>query len=103
VTFKLATHTKFWSIILFITIIGLSLGLYVIYMWISNYFLSDNIEGTVYIAWTSFETYLVVLFSVCVILFVDGLVVFLDFRNGSYASKMREIVQKEQINNKQFY
>ncbi len=53
VTFKLSTHTRFWSILLFITILGFSLGFYVIYMWISNYFLSDNIEGTAFIAWTS--------------------------------------------------
>lgn len=37
------------------------------------------------------------------VLFVDGLVVFLDFRRGSYASKMREIVHKEQINNRAYY
>lgn len=103
VTFKLSTHTRFWSIILFITITLLSLGLYVIYMWISNYVLSDHIEGTTYVAWTSAECYFVVLFCICLVLFVDGLVVFLDFRRGSYASKMREIVYQEQINNRKFY
>lgn len=40
VTFKLATHTKFWSSILIWTIILTSLGLYLAYMWISNYALS---------------------------------------------------------------
>ena len=43
VTFKLATHTRFWSILLIITIIFLSLGFYVAYMWISNYALSDHV------------------------------------------------------------
>lgn len=92
VTFKLSTHTRFWSIMLFFAIIFLSLGLYVAYMWISNYVLSDYVEGTAFIAWTSIETYFVVLFCVCLVLFVDGIVVFLDFRRGSSASKMREIV-----------
>ena len=103
VTFKLATHTRFWSLLLIITIIFLSLGFYIAYMWISNFALSDHVEGTAYIAWTSIETYFVVLLCVCLILFVDGLVVFLDFRHGSYASKMREVVNKEQINNINFY
>jgi len=43
VTFKLATHTRFWSFMLFITIIFLSLGFYIVYMWISNYALSDYV------------------------------------------------------------
>lgn len=59
------------------------------YMWISNYVLSDYVEGTAYVAWTSIETYFVVLLCVCMVLFVDGIVVFMDFRKGSYASKMR--------------
>lgn len=54
-------------------------------------------------AWTSIETYFVVLLCVCMVLFVDGLVVFMDFRKGSYASKMREIVYQEQINNRLYY
>jgi hypothetical protein len=37
------------------------------------------------------------------ILLVDGVVVWLDFRRGAVASKMREIVKQEQINNRQFY
>ena len=41
VTFKLSTHTKFWSWILLISILFLSLGMYFAYMWISNYYFSD--------------------------------------------------------------
>ena len=103
VTFKLSTHTKFWSAILIWVIIFTSLGLYLAYTWISNYAFSNYVEGVAFIAWTSAECYFVVLFSVCMILFVDGVVVFIDFRQGALASKMREIVYQEQINNKQFY
>lgn len=53
VTFKLATHTKFWSVILFIGIIGLSLGLYEIYMWISNWYFSTYVKGTTYMFYTT--------------------------------------------------
>ena len=37
------------------------------------------------------------------ILALDGAVVFIDFRRGSHASKMREVVQQEQINNRYYY
>ena len=47
VTFKLSTHTKFWSALLFFCIIVLSLGLYIAYMWISNYRFSDYLKGSV--------------------------------------------------------
>lgn len=43
VTFKLATHTKFWSILLVLFIIFASLGLYVLHMWLSNYWLTYNV------------------------------------------------------------
>ena len=53
VTFKLSTHTKFWSVFLFISVSLLSLFLYLAYMWISNYKLSYHVVGTTYIAWTT--------------------------------------------------
>ncbi len=53
VTFKLSTHTKFWSVFLFIAVSFLSLALYLSYMWISNYAFSDYVVGTTYIAWTT--------------------------------------------------
>lgn len=93
VTLKLATHTRFWSFCLMVSIAVLSLGLYTAYTWVSNYALSPAIEGVPYISWTTGETYLVVLFCICVILFIDGVIVFIDFRRGSYASKMREVVR----------
>jgi hypothetical protein len=43
VTFKLSTHTKFWSVFLFIAVSILSLTLYLCYMWISNYALSVHV------------------------------------------------------------
>ena len=37
------------------------------------------------------------------ILVVDGVIVFIDFRRGSYASKMRVVLYSDQINNRFFY
>ena len=104
VTFKLATHTRFWSACLVFSILVLSLALYVGYMWLSDSYLSGfQFYGVNETAWTTAETYLVVLFCVCMILCVDGVVVFVDFRRGSVASKMREVERKDQINNRFFY
>jgi hypothetical protein len=72
-------------------------------MWLSNYYLSPEIEGTAFTAWTSGDTYFVVLFCICFVLVIDGVVVFIDFRRGGYASKMREIISMDQINNRYFY
>ena len=47
VTFKLSTHTKFWSVALFVCILVFSLGLYIGYMWLSNFYFSDYLKGSV--------------------------------------------------------
>ena len=36
-------------------------------------------------------------------LLIDGVVIFSDFRKGGYASKMREVMFSDQINNRYFY
>ena len=95
VTFKLATHTRFWSGLLIFTILVLALGLYLAYMWISNYYFSDNINGTSVVAWTSAECYLVVLFGVCFLLFVDGIVIHIDLMKSGIISKMRAVIAHE--------
>lgn len=43
------------------------------------------------------------LLCVCVVLFVDGIVVFLDFNRGGYASRMREIIKEEKVNDRDYY
>lgn len=96
VTFKLSTHTKFWSVILFISIIVLSLGLYIGYMWFSNYYLPTYM----YVTYTASMfygiglTYFIVLFSICLVLFIDGFVLSVDFKRGGYASKMRKLIEE---------
>ena len=54
ITLKLASHTKFWSVMLFVGISLLSLGLYIIYLWISQYrLLSVYVQGVSYMFFTS--------------------------------------------------
>ncbi len=72
-------------------------------MWISNNFFSDNILGTTKVAWTSVKTYLTVLFCICLILFIDGIVVHIDFNRGGYSSKMRRVVHDHMEESKTYY
>jgi hypothetical protein len=64
-------------------------------MWISNYYLSDYVNNTVMMFYTSGETYFVVLFGVCFVLIIDGIVLSIDFDRGNYISKMRKIIEAE--------
>lgn len=93
VTFKLATHTKFWSTLLVVAIVFFSLVPYVAYMWVSNIALSTYLAGSVSAFFTNAEAYFVVLFSSSLVLFIDGFVVSVDFNRGGYASRMRRIIQ----------
>ncbi len=53
VTFKLATHTKFWSSILVVAILITTIGFYILHMWLTNFALTDYVYGTTRVAWTS--------------------------------------------------
>lgn len=92
VTFKLATHTKFWSKLLVVSILFFSLGLYVAYMWVSNFAFTDYLKGSISMFYSNAESIFVVLFCCCLVLFVDGFVVSVDFNRGGYASRMRKII-----------
>ena len=90
VTFKLSTHTKFWSIFLFIAVSLLSLCIYLGYMWISNFKLSEHVIGTTYVAWSTAKCYFLVLICLIFVLAVDGVVLAIDYHHGGYISKIRE-------------
>jgi hypothetical protein len=98
VTLKLVLHTKYWSLLLVISILFVSIGLYIAYMWFSNYvaILSNNILGTNMILWHNYKSLFYQIFCLCLILFIDGIIVTINFDFGSYASKMRLAVSNEQ-------
>lgn len=76
---------------LIFSIVVVSLGLYVAYMWFSNYkaILSDHILGTAIVMWQNVKSLFFQIFCICLILLIDGVTVTIDFHYGSYASKMR--------------
>ncbi len=64
-------------------------------MWVSNFLFSEHIKGTTYTAWTTIESYLVVLFCSCMVIALDGVVIMVDFEKGGYSSKMRRVIVNE--------
>jgi hypothetical protein len=95
VTFKLASHTKFWSLMLLFSIIFLSLGLYVAYMWVSNYALTVYMQGTAMKFFTTGDTYLIILFCICVVLVFDGVVLSFDSKSSGIIHKLRSIIEED--------
>jgi hypothetical protein len=72
-------------------------------MWLSNYVISTNILGTNLVAWTSAKAYLTVLFCICFVLFVDGILLHVDFVNGGYSSKIRKIIHENKEEHLSYY
>lgn len=94
VSFKLATHTKFMSPLLLFSLAILAIGIYIAYMWISNVFPSSVINGTIPMFYESASTYFVVIFGVCLILFIDGFIISIDYDNSGAIGKLRDIVHE---------
>ena len=94
VTFKLSTHTKFWSGYLFFFIIVTSVGLYIAYVWLSNWTFTAYMQRTPYMFWTTGDCYFIMVFCICLVLIIDGGVISIDFVRGGYASKMRVIIDE---------
>lgn len=100
---KLSTHTRFWSVILFLSIVVLSLGLYVAYMWVSDTSFSIYVQHSMLISYTTGNVYLVVIFCCCLVVCIDGYVVTVDFNRSRYASKMRIIIDAEKEESRSIY
>jgi len=77
---------------MFVSMLCLSICLYIAYMWISN--VLSGVRGVVTIAYTTLDVYLSVLFCIGVLLLLDGLLVFANFGRGGYASKMRKVIHE---------
>ena len=118
VTIKLLVHTKYWSWYFIFSIIFCSLGLYIGYMWFSNYkaILNNHILGnflimlfnlryfshkllifsflgTVYIMWHNPKTIFYLILCAILIIVVDTVHVAVDFYLGGYVSKMRMAIK----------
>ena len=102
VTFKLATHTRFWSILTFIGTVIISLGLYVAFMWVSNAN-SGNVQGSILPVYRSFHTWLVVFYVISILLVFDGVFVYYKFLCGGDSSRMRAVVDNDRISDYFYY
>ena len=95
VSFKLATHTKFMSPLLLFSLVVLAIGIYIAYMWISDVFPTSAVNHTIRMFYESASTYFVVIFGVCLILFIDGFIISIDYDNSGAIGKLRDIVHED--------
>lgn len=72
-------------------------------MWVSNYYFSTYVQNSILTFFQTGETYFILIFCSCLVLLVDGIVVSIDFDRGGYASRMRQIIEDEQEQNKRSY
>lgn len=54
-------------------------------------------------AWTSVECYFIVIFGVCFILFIDGIVIHIDLIKSGVISKMRTVIANEKQESRTYY
>jgi hypothetical protein len=77
------------------TLLVLAIGIYVAYMWISDIFPVSAINHTTTMFFSSGQTYFTVLFGVCLILFLDGIIISVDYDNLGTIKKLRDILHEE--------
>lgn len=70
------------------SLIGCSLIPYLIYVWISNYALSQYVEGTVIMCFKSYTTYFVVLFISLIAIIFISVVIYITFHKNPMIIKI---------------
>lgn len=86
---KIAMHVRHWTSIFFISLIVCSLAPYLIYVWISNYALSQYVEGTVIMCFTDFLTYCVVILVTFFAVVIISITVYLTFHSTKMVKKIK--------------
>jgi hypothetical protein len=54
-------------------------------------------------SFTTFETYLCVFFNVGILMLVDGMFVFGEFKKGGTASKMRKVMEEDRASSMSYF
>lgn len=86
---KIAMHVRHWTSIFFISLIVCSLAPYLIYVWISNYALSQYVEGTVIMCFTDIFTYCVVILVTFFAVVIISITVYLTFHSTKMVKKIK--------------
>lgn len=81
VTIKLSIQVRHWTKLLFISILFLSVGPYIAFMWVLNYRFKRPVQGTLHIYFSSVKTYMVILLIVMVLLAINGIMIYIRFHS----------------------
>ena len=77
VDFKIAIHTKFWTIIHILVIIFTSLLLFIAYVWLSSMYPGFAVYETAFRIFSTADFYLIIFFCVGLLVVVDVLIMLL--------------------------
>lgn len=80
-TIKLSIQVRHWTKLLFISILFLSVGPYIAFMWVLNYRFKRPVQGTLHIYFSSVKTYMVILLIVMVLLAINGIMIYIRFHS----------------------
>lgn len=82
-------HVQYWTKLFVFSLVVCSLGPYLIYVWISNYTMSQYVERTAIMCFRTLLTYFVVIFVTCLALLIINIVIYILFHNNSILKKIR--------------
>jgi hypothetical protein len=90
VDLKLALEIKYWTSLMVFTIVGLSLGLYIGYMWVSDNFSSLLLYKTTGMLYSCIQFYACVLLSIGVVAFLD---MSINYYKATYKTTITEFLK----------
>lgn len=80
-TIKLSIQVRHWTKLLFISILFLSVGPYIAFMWVLNYRFKRPVQGALHIYFSSIKTYMVILLLIMVLLAINGIMIYIRFHS----------------------
>lgn len=94
-TLKLAIHVRHWTLLIAFSIIFCSLGPYLSYVWLSNFFFSRyRIQGTIIMSFRTGATYLAIVLVSCLMVMINSIIIYSRFHKNKLTRRM-QIIMKE--------
>lgn len=97
-TIKIAMHVQYWTKLFVFAIVVCSLAPYLIYVWISNYALSQYVERTTIMCFRTYLTYFVVIFVTCLALLIISIIIYIMFHSNEMLKKIRFKMEDLRLN-----
>ena len=87
-TIKLSIQVRHWTVLLFISILFLSLGPYLGFIWILNFRFRRPVQGVLHLYFSSIKTYFVILLLIMILLAINGIMIYIRFHSNRILKHM---------------